>query len=127
MTDQVSPESNARWQEVTQKGRLPGPLSHHSMVYYKNHLYVFGGNRPNGSTNDQMFVFDLALSRWELQKTVSISNDNRMYSPVHNQECATNMLSAFSKTASYCLVAMWVVSAAATTFSCTFLMRNGGT
>lgn len=46
----------------------PGPLSRHSVVLFNNGAFVYGGLRPNGSANCELFKFDLKSLKWELAK-----------------------------------------------------------
>lgn len=54
------------WEEVKTTGKGPGPLSHHSGVVHGDKVYVFGGSKSSGDSNDIMYSLDLAKFRWEI-------------------------------------------------------------
>jgi hypothetical protein len=69
------------------KGRCPGPLSHHTTVSYDNKIYLYGGNRPNGTTNDALYVYDTALFKWDV-----IQHGANDYAPGPRDEHAQCMM-----------------------------------
>jgi N-acetylneuraminic acid mutarotase len=47
-------------------GELPEPLSHHAMIYIKQHLYVFGGKRADGSVSRTIWSTSLDFTKRDL-------------------------------------------------------------
>ena len=37
------PAQSKTWSEITPSGRLPPPRHSHSITFYKDHLFLFGG------------------------------------------------------------------------------------
>ena len=40
------------------KGNKPGELAHHTTVACGDKMYLYGGTRPNGQTNKELYKFD---------------------------------------------------------------------
>jgi hypothetical protein len=48
------------WQEVKTSGtKVPGALSNHAGIVHGDKLYLFGGSKDSGDSNDKMFSLDL--------------------------------------------------------------------
>jgi N-acetylneuraminic acid mutarotase len=43
-------------------------LSHHSVIVLQYSAFIFGGNKPNGSQNLEIFKFECAINRWDIIK-----------------------------------------------------------
>ncbi len=55
------------WEEVKTSGtKVPGAISHHSGVVHGDKLYVFGGSKDSGDSNDVMYTLDLVRYRWDV-------------------------------------------------------------
>jgi len=50
------------------KGNAPGPLAHHTTATHGEKIYLFGGIKPNGSTNKTLYEFDIASHTWSIVK-----------------------------------------------------------
>lgn len=51
--------NNFEWKQVDIKGvNKPRAISHHSSCVHNNRMYLYGGIKPNGEENTQLFVFD---------------------------------------------------------------------
>jgi hypothetical protein len=46
----------------------PGPLSHHSVCIYNNAAYLLGGLKPNGSSSNDLYKYDIAGNKWEVAR-----------------------------------------------------------
>jgi hypothetical protein len=55
------------WEEVKTTGaKGPGAISNHSGVVHGDKLYLFGGSKDSGDSNDHMFTLDLLKYRWDI-------------------------------------------------------------
>ena len=55
------------WEEVKTTGpKAPGPLSNHSGIVHGDKMYLFGGSKDSGDSNDVMYALDLQKYRWEV-------------------------------------------------------------
>ena len=55
------------WEEVKASGsKVPGALSNHTGVLHGEKVYLFGGSKDSGDSNEQMFSLDLQKYRWEI-------------------------------------------------------------
>ncbi|XP_061599277.1 uncharacterized protein zgc:163014 [Cololabis saira] len=57
-----------KWRVVTAKGNVPN-LAHHSAVFYKKELFVFGGVQPSASSKDKscsnaLYIFSPEYGLW---------------------------------------------------------------
>jgi len=50
-------------------GGQPGKLSHHTSCVYGKRMFLYGGNRPSGEINDQLYFYDTVSQKWEIMKT----------------------------------------------------------
>ena len=50
------------------KGKLPGPLAHHTTALWEDKMYLFGGLKPNGQTNKDLYCFDVRSSTWTIER-----------------------------------------------------------
>ena len=42
----------------------PGPLAHHTSVVQGKKMFLYGGLKPDGSINSELFVFDTLSMSW---------------------------------------------------------------
>ncbi|KAJ5071907.1 hypothetical protein M0811_09806 [Anaeramoeba ignava] len=54
-----------KWTEIECKGVAPEPRSAHTLNYYNNKLYVFGGLNKSHEEIGDLFCFDLKTKKWE--------------------------------------------------------------
>jgi N-acetylneuraminic acid mutarotase len=55
------------WEEVKTSGaKVPGALSNHSGIVHGDKMYLFGGSKDSGDSNDVMYTLDLQKYRWEV-------------------------------------------------------------
>lgn len=66
------------WRPQLTKGNGPGPVSHHSSVFYNNKIYVFGGNKVKDLTSDDKNVFELDIGKlqWTMLQNASKVSPN---------------------------------------------------
>lgn len=60
---------NRQWEEVHQKGELPGPRHSHSMIAYKDKMYLFGGMNNFMNNTNLLHTFDFKTSTWSQIKS----------------------------------------------------------
>ena len=59
------------WEEVKTTGaKVPGALSNHSGVVHGDKMYLYGGSKDSGDSNDVMYALDLQKYRWEVVEQV---------------------------------------------------------
>lgn len=69
-----NPEVAPNWERENQAGSAikvkiePGPLAHHSTVVFNANAYVLGGSRPNGSTNEVLYRYNIDKKMWEIAR-----------------------------------------------------------
>lgn len=59
---------DSHWEFIKPDTFMPPPLTNHTMVSYDNKLWVFGGDTPQGLTNE-LFMFDPSVNDWTVVKT----------------------------------------------------------
>lgn len=66
MQDGTSP----KWQLINQQNikHSPGALAHHTAVVYNNYAYFVGGVKANGTSNTELFKYDIQGNKWEIAR-----------------------------------------------------------
>lgn len=54
-----------RWDQIEQKGNIPGPRCGHSFNIHCEKIFVFGGLKEVTQECNETFKFDIATSTWE--------------------------------------------------------------
>ena len=54
------------WEEVKTTGVKVPSLSNHTGIVHGDKLYVFGGSKDSGDSNDVMYSLDLVRYKWEV-------------------------------------------------------------
>lgn len=59
---------DSHWEFINPVSFLPPPLTNHTMVSFDHKLWVFGGDTPQGLTNE-LFMFDPITNDWSVVQT----------------------------------------------------------
>lgn len=60
--------SDSHWEFIKPATFMPPPLTNHTMISFDHKLWVFGGDTPQGLTNE-VFMFDPAANDWCVVQT----------------------------------------------------------
>ena len=50
-----------------------GRLTHHKVVVFKSHAYFFGGLKPDGKGNKEIFMYDIDYSKFNVVNATGLS------------------------------------------------------
>ena len=68
------------WTPVKVNGDItPGPRKGHSMVYYQQNIYLYGGEKENGEYENTFYKFDINGAFWSLIKLHGVNPGFRAY------------------------------------------------
>ena len=68
------------WTPVKVNGDItPGPRKGHSMVYYQQNIYLYGGEKENGEYENTFYKFDISGAFWSLIKLHGVNPGFRAY------------------------------------------------
>ncbi|CDO94773.1 unnamed protein product [Kluyveromyces dobzhanskii CBS 2104] len=59
---------DSHWEFIKPATFIPPPLTNHTMISFDHKLWVFGGDTPQGLTNE-LFIFDPAVNDWSVAQT----------------------------------------------------------
>ena len=65
---------NLKWYKVANKGTVPPAVAYHTAHYYNRKIYIFGGTKIDGSTNDYIYIYDIGESQYELYFSILFFN-----------------------------------------------------
>lgn len=66
------------WEVVKTTGsKTPGAISHHTGLVHGDKLYVFGGTKDSGDSNEHMFTLDLIRFKWEIVEQLGTAPKTR--------------------------------------------------
>lgn len=68
---------NINWARIDVNGTAPQGRYGHTVVNYKNKLYLFGGHDGSTATND-LYIYDVEKNTWEEASTSGVAPSPRL-------------------------------------------------
>lgn len=88
-TEEQKDDNRFKWELVETSGAQPGELSHHQSVLIGSEMFIFGGMKPDGESNKNLYCLNLDFLEWKIihpdEETAPQGRDD--HSICHSDDC----------------------------------------